>query len=438
MTRMVHKALHTLGAQALGTLGAIVLGIVIARVLGPTGRGITAYAWLVLGFAAIYADGPAAAVVTQYATDRYARADVFRAMLRALAVLVIPAAAAFLLVGLFVPGQSPLVAVAAALPFAVYAQCVKGFFLAESRIPTANMVDLSAIGGYAVAGTLVVLLGGGILGALVTWVIAYAASALYATLHVGQAPALAASTRHGQLGTIAREQLIFGGKSGFVYAAGYLNLRMGAFVVAAMLGAAALGVYTIVISVCELLWKISNALAWSALGRIATDSDADLRRMLGRVTRTIVLIEVVLAVGLFVAGPWLIERVYGHAFAAAGLPLRVMVLGIAAYAIEPVLGYFMLVRLKKPVLIFAIQIASAGVCAAIAAIAIPAYGIAGAAAATALTYSAVVLVKTVIVARALRVPILELIVPRVDDARAAIDELAHVMQRRAASGEAAA
>lgn len=438
MTRMVHKALHTLGAQAAGTLGAIALGIVLARVLGPTGRGITAYAWLVLGFAGIYADGPAAAVVTQYATDKYARADVFRAMGRALAVLVVPATAAFLLIGLFAHGQLPLVAVAAALPFAVYAQCVKGFFLAENRIPTANIVDLSAIGGYAVAGTLVVLLGGGVLGALVTWVIAYAGSALYATLQFGRAPALAASTRHGKAATLAREQLVFGGKSGFVYAAGYLNLRMGAFVVAAMLGPAALGIYTIVMSVCELLWKISNALAWSAFGRIATDSDADLRRILGRVTRTIVLVEIVLAAGLFVAGPWLVERVYGHAFAAAGLPLRVMVLGVAAYAIEPVLGYFMLVRLKKPVLILAIQIASAALCAAIAAIVIPAYGIAGAAAATALTYSAVVLVKTVIVARAVRLPVVELVVPRVDDVRAVLYELTHVLQRGAAPGEAAA
>jgi O-antigen/teichoic acid export membrane protein len=423
------KALHTLGTQALGTLAAIAFGVVLARVLGPTGRGIVSYATLVLGFIAIYADGPAAAVVVQYATDKIRRSDVYAALCRATAILVLPASVVLAIVALIVPGQRPLLAVALALPFAMYGQCVKGFFLAEGRIQTANIVDASALIGNALIGSAIVLLGGGVVGALVAWVVAYALSSFYAAAYLERAPALASATNAQSRGALARGQLAFGTKSGFVYAAGYLNLRMGTFVIAAMLGPAALGIYAIVISVSELLWKVSNALAWSAFGRIAGDEDLAVRRLVGRLTRTILIIESVLGAVVFVTGPWLITHVYGPAFTPAGLPLRIILLGVAAYAIEPVLGYFLLVRAKRPILVFAIQGGSAMVCAAIALATIPVYGISCAAAATAMTYTAVVAVKAVLVARALHMPLVELLVPGVADVRGIIEQLAGAGRR---------
>jgi O-antigen/teichoic acid export membrane protein len=430
------KTLYTLAAQALGTLGALAIGIVLARVLGPSGRGAVSYAWLVLGLAAIYADGPASAVIAQYGSDKVRRLDVYRGLLRALPILIVPAAIAFTAVALTLPGQMPLLAVAFALPFAVYGQCVKGFFLAESRIRTANGVDLIPLAGYAVLGSVVVLLGGGVAGALATWVAAYAASALFGALAIGRAPALERATVSRDPAALARGQLVFGGKSGLMYAAGYVNLRMGAFVVAAMLGDASLGIYTVVVAVSELLWKISNALAWSAFGRIAGDDDV--RELVGRIARSVVLVELVLGIAVFAAGPWLITHVYGAAFGSAGLPLRIMVFGVAAYAVEPILGYFILVRCRRPMLILAIQLGAAALCGGIAFLAIPRYGIAGAAAATAATYVCVVIVKATIVARSLRVSVAELIVPRGSDALAIAGALKRAVHRRIAPSAAAA
>ena len=437
---MFGKALHTLAAQAVGTLAVIALGVVLARVLGPTGRGLVSYAWLVLGLVSVYAEGPAAAVVAQYATDKVRRADVHRAMLWSLPVLVVPATFGFAVAAFTVRGQGPLFAVACALPFAVYAQCVKGFFLAESRIRTANLVDLIAVVCSAVIGSAVVLLGGGIVGALVAWAGAYVISALYGALSLDRSSALAGAKTHRERGALVREQLVFGGKSGLVYAVGYLNLRMGLFVVAGLLGPTSLGIFTIAVSVSELLWKISNALAWSAFGRIAGEDEDRVRALVGRLTRTIVLMESVLAAVVFAFGPWLVVHVYGTAFSGAGLPLRIMVLGTAAYAIEPVLGYFMLVRCKRPMLVLGIQLASAATCAAIALATIPVFGLAGAAAATAATYVGVVIVKVVIVARTLRLPLVALFVPRFDDARAIAKEVLRFLRRgdRAQPSEAAA
>jgi O-antigen/teichoic acid export membrane protein len=281
-----------------------------------------------------------------------------------------------------------------------------------------------------------VLLGGGVVGALATWVAAYAASALFGALAIGRAPALERATLSREPAALARDQLVFGGKSGLVYAAGYVNLRMGAFVVAAMLGNASLGIYTVVVAVSELLWKISNALAWSAFGRIAGDDDV--RELVGRITRSVVLVELALGIIAFVAGPWLIVKVYGSAFATAALPLRIMVFGVAAYAVEPILGYFILVRCKRPMLVLAIQAGAAALCGGIAFLAIPRYGIAGAAAATAATYVCVVIVKAMIVARTLRLSVAELIVPRSSDALAIASALTQAVRRRLTPSAAAA
>ncbi|BDE06300.1 hypothetical protein WPS_15760 [Vulcanimicrobium alpinum] len=427
---MFGRALHTLVTQALGTLAVIALGVVLARVLGPTGRGLVSYAWLVLGLVSVYAEGPAAAVVAQYATDKIRRPDVHRAMLWSLPVLIVPATCGFIVAALTLRGQGPLLAVACALPFAIYAQCVKGFFLAESRIAKANFIDLVAVTCSAILGSAVVLLGGGIVGALAAWAAAYVVSAVYAAISLERAPALPNATKHGEPVALARDQFVFGGKSGIVFGVGYVNLRMGLFVVAGVLGPAALGVFTIAVSVSELLWKISNAISWSAFGRIAGEDDERVRLLVGRLTRTIVLMESVLAAFLFIAGPWLIVHVYGSSFAGAGLPLRIMVLGIAAYAIEPVLGYFLLVRCKRPMLVLAIQLISAAACAAIAFATIPAFGLAGAAVATAASYAGVVMVKALIVARTLRLPLSALFIPRVDDARAIAREVIRFVERR--------
>ena len=412
--------MNTLAAQGLGILAALAIGVVLARVLGPSGRGSVSYAWLVLGLAAVFADGPAAAVVAQYAREKASRADVYGAMLRALPVLVVPPAAALAIAAVTVPGQLPLIAVACALPFAVFAQCIKGFFLAEGRIRGANAIDVTSGAGYAVLGSVVVLLGGGVIGALASWVAAYAASALYGVMRLNRAPELEARSAQVPRADLVRGQLVFGGKSGLVYAAGYVNLRVGAFVVAALLGSAALGIYTVVLSVAELLWKISNAFAWSAFGRIAGEDEAGVGELVARLSRTILLIELPLGAALFAFGPWLVERVYGAAFASAGTPLRLMVLAVVAYAIEPVFGYFLLVRCKRPLLVMSIQLGSAAACTAIAAVAIPRYGIAGAAAATAATYAAVVALKACIVARTLGVPLTDLVIPRTADVRGAV------------------
>jgi len=62
--------------------------------------------------------------------------------------------------------------------------------------------------------------------------------------------------------------------------------------------------------------------------------------------------------------------------------------------VETFLGYFILVQIKRPLLLFAVQTTSAVICAVLSLLAIPRFGMAGAALATTITYCSVIVFKS--------------------------------------------
>ena len=86
--------------------------------------------------------------------------------------------------------------------------------------------------------------------------------------------------------------------------------------------------------------------------------------------------------------------IYGRAFAEAGPVLQILMPGLVVYAVESFLGYFIRVQVRRPLLIFAIQMVSSLACVAITLLTIHRFGIAGAAFATSVTYVGVVAFKS--------------------------------------------
>lgn len=412
---MLRKVLHTGATQLSGTVATVALGIVLARVLGPVGKGVTSYAVMILGLALVFFGGPMAAVMSQHAREKLLRLRVYAAALRATGLLALVVFAVLLALAFVFPTQRVLIAVALSLPAALYALLVKTLLLAEGRVASANVVDLVASLGYAVTASVIVLAGGGVVGALLGWSFSYGASAAVASVLLRKSSGREDSTREADVGALTRDQFVFGGKSGVVYAAGYLNLRIDSLVVAFVLGPAALGIYSVATATAEMLWKVSNAVGWTASGRIVGDSREEVRPLVGRLIRAIVAIELVLGGLAALAGPWLITLMYGQRFASAGLPLRLILFGIVAYAVEPILGYFLVVREQRPMMVLAIQGSSAVVCGVATFLLVPSLGLAGAAISTSATYLAVVALKGWLVARSLGAPVSELFVPRRED-----------------------
>jgi O-antigen/teichoic acid export membrane protein len=411
LSRFSKDGLQTLGLSGLSRLLGIAIGVALARTLGPAGKGEIAYAAIALELFVVVIGGVTQAVTFQYARDKHAGGAIYRAMLRIVAAISLPAALIVGAVALAVPSQRALLWAAVAIPFAMYGEAAIGMLIGAQRIGAANVQRSLSTAAFNLA-AIVALLAFHADAAVVLalWVLGYVAGAVYAAI------AVRPLVREGRDGSpLVREQAQFAVKASSAGVAGYVNLRIDVVVVSFMLGPRALGNYTLAITSAELLWQLTAPFCWAAMGRIAVAPLDEAALFTSKVTRHIVALIVPLALVTFAFGPFLIVMVYGNAFESAASALRWIVPGVAAYAIEIPLGYFLMVKLGRPLLIVAIQTASIVVCAALAFATVRRWGIDGAAAATSITYVGVVVAKAIAFARATGVPLHDLVVVRRDD-----------------------
>src|SRR5215469_2605134 len=138
MSQIPRRSLETLVVSVLSRAIAIGGNVVVARVLGPTGKGIVAYALSVLAFVIALLSGQRSAIAYQYGRRGMRLDDVYGVMMTVLLLIVLPIASCIAAFALLMKGQGPLLATAAALPLAAYVQSTRGFFLADAAVRIAN------------------------------------------------------------------------------------------------------------------------------------------------------------------------------------------------------------------------------------------------------------------------------------------------------------
>jgi O-antigen/teichoic acid export membrane protein len=393
---LVRRIAGLFSAGVLGQLAGIAAGITQAHTLGPSGKAVLAYAVIALSMVLIGTDGITGAVLMQAGRKSDAPARIHTAMLGIVAAAALPCALVALAIGLLIPSQRPLVGVAFALPFALYAQGARGLLLALGATGAVAWQGAIAAVGFSAAVIVALLLWHiSSYEALTLWFISQAVAAAYTAVVLRRRIRRAgpSATEHS-LNFLMREQLHFGGRSSLATLAGYINLRIDVFLISALLGPRALGIYTLAVATGEMLWSISLPVVWAALEQIAGDAFADAAKLAAGLMRSVVALQVALGIALFIAGPWLIVHVYGSAFTGAGTVLRILLPGLVVYAVETFLGYFILVQVKRPMLLFAVQSTSAAVCAGLTLLLLGRFGMNGAAAATTVTYMGVVAFKS--------------------------------------------
>jgi O-antigen/teichoic acid export membrane protein len=89
--------------------------------------------------------------------------------------------------------------------------------------------------------------------------------------------------------------------------------------------------------------------------------------------------------------------------------------GILAYSLEISLGFFIMVKLKRPKANLIMQVCSTVACAILTLVLLPRYGLLGAAFATSVTYAGVTVAGVVLFLRATRLPASRLFLFRRED-----------------------
>jgi O-antigen/teichoic acid export membrane protein len=387
---------HTLGSMAGNQGFQIAAGIAISRVYGPPGKGLVTYAGIaILGVIAI-ADGLNSAIARQCGDEHANGPAACAAAIRIIAIVSAVAAIPLGLIGWLVPAQHALIFVAVAFPFALYVQTMSGFHLIALRVERTNVASLVINAGAAFAMLAATLLARPPIDAIMAlWTAGYVAGAAIIYQGLARVP-VDPTTVRALFGSQAR----FAIRSSSASLMTFLASRIDVFIVAATLSAAALGNYTLALAVGELMWQIGRALSWSAFGRVATATFTRAAGLTARITRMVLAVEILAAIAAFVAGPALFTLVYGPAFADAGPVLRILIPGMAIYAADSILTYFISVKVGRPGLILRVESVTLVVCGVGSLATVGRFGMLGPAIATTVAYFISFSVKTALFVRA--------------------------------------
>jgi len=432
---LVRNIVRTFSTQVGCQLIAVVSGIVVARMVGPAGKGFASYAVTAISLVTVFFFGFGDAVLFQFGKQKQPARAVHGAALRIAAVALAVIVPIFVAIGFAVPSQLPLAVAAAALPFAIYVQLMTPMFMVLDKIAFVNLRTIVQSFGTALVTIPLLIVGHlGLPAVMIVWVAFYIITAIQTAW--GLRPILAASAPETVAPrSLIGEQLRFGMRAAGASAAGFVNLRIDVVVVSIMFSQTALGWYTLAIASGELLWQVSRAFVWSAIGRIGSDSFDDSAALVARLTRNTLAIVGTLGVIAFWAGPWLILHVYGERFAPAGVALQCVLPGLVAYAAEIALTNFIILQLGKPMTMVWVQSSAAAVCAGLTVLTAGHFGINAAAAATALTKLSVTVVLVTIFVRATGISPARMLLIQRDDLRhytSVVDGMLRTLRLRSA------
>jgi O-antigen/teichoic acid export membrane protein len=213
------------------------------------------------------------------------------------------------------------------------------------------------------------------------------------------------------------EELRFGGRAVVGTLAERLQFRADSFIINAVSGVRATGIYSVTSGLAETLWYIPNALGVVMFSR-AVDPNADAGRTAATLTRTTLALSALLAIPAALIGPRLVRIVYGSQFTDAGVALRLIIPGVVAYSVVAVLSRYLTGR-GRPGTATLILVLGLAVNIAANLYLVPRYGINGAAMASSISYGLTAVVILVAFVRVSGRGVVETLVVRRSDIVAA-------------------
>ena len=315
-------------ALTAGGLGlSLATSVVVARTLGPEGKGNFSLVTLLSTQLVVLASlGLDVAAVHFIGKRALAPGQVLKASLLVgrISSAAFTAVGAILLFAIFRPTLTTSESLAAlgllvTTPAAVSAVLRVGVIRAAGRLVEGaglasinRFVGLLGVAAVALAGA---RLHGFLVAMVVGVVVQFAVAVLL--LRAEHADTVSAAPSQDIRRPLWRQLAGFGirGHIGTVVQA--LNYRLDAFLVAGLVGAAGLGLYSVAVGLAELLALLPNALGIVLLQRAATLGDATSAELTARVTRLSVLAVALAAVALVVVSSVVIRLTFGPAFVDA-------------------------------------------------------------------------------------------------------------------------
>jgi O-antigen/teichoic acid export membrane protein len=194
--------------------------------------------------------------------------------------------------------------------------------------------------------------------------------------------------------TLAKPFFQFGIQAYLIFLFNYLNHRFDVFLVKHFLEATDVGLYQIAVGFSERMWQIPHAVS-SVLYPTLLAMESGSGSFAARVCRNNFFVMLLLGGFLLGTGKWFIVLLYGDAYGASAPALYAILWGIAINPVGTMLGVYFTSRKELRTVIIASGIGFASNLA-VNMYAIPRFGIAGAGAATSISYSVTALILATI------------------------------------------
>lgn len=193
-----------------------------------------------------------------------------------------------------------------------------------------------------------------------------------------------------------------------------IYLRADSFFLNFYSGVAAVGLYSIAVTLAEKIWAFAGATTQSVYRDMTSREPEAAARLATRVGRLTLLFSISAALALVAITP-LVPIVFGKSFTEAIPLLLILIPGVVLSSVGNVYRSFFMGQLGRPGTCSASYALTAVLAVALYVTLIPAYGVYGAAAASSIAYSASLIFWLVAFPRATGRSVREMLVPQRDD-----------------------
>jgi O-antigen/teichoic acid export membrane protein len=417
------NALVTFITRVLVLASGLGISIIIARALGPEGKGIYALAILLPGLLVTFTNlGINPATVFYTAKKKYPTREIFGNNI----LLTVVISAIAVLIGLVIifffgdklfPGiaQGYLLLALFLIPLPLFFDFVSHILVGLQRFTTYNAIYLlQSLLFIMLVGILLLGFHFGISAAILAHIGALLLTGSILFFFVWkEAKGISLRPRKEYL----KSASLYGIKAHLSAVISFLHLRADLFMINIFLNPLAAGFYSIAVGISEGMWLISRSVGTVLFPKVAAETDSEtLKSFTPLVCRNVLLVTIILAVVLLIFSHWIVVWLYSEEFLDSIQPFRILLIGSTAYCGYSVLAYDLMAR-GKPMLISYIAGASLVLNIILNVIWIPLWGISGAAWATSVSYTAMLVIAIFVYCRISGNKVWDVIIPHKADFR---------------------
>jgi O-antigen/teichoic acid export membrane protein len=341
------KGLQSIGFRGVEILAQVLLVAVTARFLGPSGRGLYALAALAAALFVI----PLGSVWSVLALDLAKRRRELPALLSTALVIALAGGSVVALLGgvasLLLGDRWWVVALPAAItPALLFLTYAQGFYQALGHVAAFHTVRVARIVSPLLFISAALALDGGIRTVLACWAVSFVVlvpPVLAHLLWIAGRPGRPAWTLRPYLRAVAAGGRFLPGNAALA-----LDLRVALPVLAALSTTTVVGVYSVAVSVAELLRLGSRALYIGAFADIGGRSPAAAATLTARAIRHSLLLAVVASAAVIPASALLLGPIVGPGYGEVPLVLALLMPAIVALSAFPTLTAYFSVQLGRP------------------------------------------------------------------------------------------